>query len=232
MNDRHRYRAFAKYSKVMYYDEEDLSITPMGMISYENSNKKLFFAFDNNEIVMQCTGLKDKSGKLIYEGDIVKYTHDTGHTNTTSIYSEDYQWRLSGTMLPFSIFAKTYIEVIGNIYENPELLNTANSPQLTCDDNDQEQPEQPEYDEWMKRQQQEYDEWMKRQQQYEYDKWVKSLRDPLIITCHWCETGDGYPFFCTIGQKYTECDGDDTECEDYMPKKQEESPPETSLKNP
>lgn len=83
---------------------------------------------NNYSIIMQYTGLKDKNGKDIYEGDI--------------IYVEEYYEKRNGIIVPdlertgFKIewCAKTEfneyihvrikeIEVIGNIYQNPELLN-------------------------------------------------------------------------------------------------------------
>lgn len=75
--------------------------------------------------VMQYTGIKDKNKKEIYEGDIVKYTF----YNKTSIYKVKYNqktssWQLSNKYENVDIqFAfKSRLEVIGNIYENPELL--------------------------------------------------------------------------------------------------------------
>ncbi len=79
------------------------------------------------ETLGQCTGVKDKNVQLIFEGDIVRYTHkDDGTENTAAVYFSNYEWKLSNTMLPFSIFANTIIEIIGNIHDNPELLVTPN----------------------------------------------------------------------------------------------------------
>jgi len=72
----------------------------------------------------QYTGLKDKTGKAIYEGDIVTGLFD--HTDIIGhiIYGSDatffiYRKGLYGIGLNN---AEDWLEVIGNIYENPELL--------------------------------------------------------------------------------------------------------------
>ena len=67
--------------------------------------------------LMQFTGLTDKNGKEIYDGDVVKYRE--------GVYKVD--WFENGFYLFRDVRAKFDIwwvetEVIGNIYENPELL--------------------------------------------------------------------------------------------------------------
>ena len=92
--------------------------------------------FDDIEI-MQCAGLKDKNGVEIYEGDIVLIDDDGDSYITTIVWcSEDNypafdldfkyipdEWHYDSNALS-SIMNNDYetIEVIGNIYENPELL--------------------------------------------------------------------------------------------------------------
>jgi uncharacterized phage protein (TIGR01671 family) len=77
--------------------------------------------------IMQYTGLKDKNEVEIYEGDIVKYNYSrsdyanlaiTFHNGRFCFDIEPYQFGEN-----FSNVLPTYgLEVIGNIYENPELL--------------------------------------------------------------------------------------------------------------
>ena len=82
----------------------------------------------DNGIICQYTGLKDKNGKEIYEGDIVA---EHGHYyNSDKIVYQKIQWKenyscwLKGEyerLTPKNV-EKYKIEVVGNIYENSELL--------------------------------------------------------------------------------------------------------------
>jgi hypothetical protein len=69
--------------------------------------------------MLQFTGLKDKNGREIYEGDIFRYYH-YGELNVVE-YGEG-EYLLENHGLPLNEWNKGG-EVIGNIYENPELLN-------------------------------------------------------------------------------------------------------------
>lgn len=78
--------------------------------------------FDDKKLI-QCTGLKDKNGKLIYEGDICKYKFEEIDEQKAIIYFN--KELCSFLAKPLNDFQYTRInncEVIGNIYENPELL--------------------------------------------------------------------------------------------------------------
>ena len=83
-----------------------------------------------NVELMQYTGLKDKNGKEIYEGDIVKYKfpYDTRlkHISPVKFLETEASFGIKdiyGNEIPlYTISANNYFEVIGNIYENKNLL--------------------------------------------------------------------------------------------------------------
>lgn len=108
----------------------------------KHSKKMIYFDFSNvfggklegnvniND-VMQYIGLKDNNSKEIYCGDIVllrgRYTtgddfKDTGYVKFDSIYAFEYRIVSTIDNYSFGRFSSEYLEVIGNIYENPELL--------------------------------------------------------------------------------------------------------------
>lgn len=83
------------------------------------------------ETVGQYTGLKDKNGKLIFEEDIIKtkeYGRDIGHSNVNNfdIFKVIYEpavFRLENVRRGFNLVGNgNDFEIIGNIHDNPELL--------------------------------------------------------------------------------------------------------------
>lgn len=129
-----------------YYDESDeesYMIVPNGNVTYASGAYEedgVWFtdttSATDDVIVEQYTGLKDKNGKEIYEGDVVKLTGKIAE-NKCTVYKVGW----AGCLVAFDLFpvernksdigylneveAHRY-EIIGNIHENPELLSGTN----------------------------------------------------------------------------------------------------------
>jgi uncharacterized phage protein (TIGR01671 family) len=129
-----KFRAWEHSKKLMIYQAGAIS-------SYE----RFFRAIPIKPILMQFTGLHDKNGKEIYEGDIIK--HDLGLPEWTKypfyvvfefgsfqMKIKDNPKTLSFVYHAFSAMEngvinsqdeyESHIEVIGNLHEHPELLKT------------------------------------------------------------------------------------------------------------
>lgn len=85
----------------------------------EDHKTELHQANGDDTFLMQYTGLKDKNGGEIYEGDVVRY----GGLEYKVEY-DDASFNLIGELDSHTLGFVTlqHCEVIGNIYENPELL--------------------------------------------------------------------------------------------------------------
>lgn len=133
MKDRFKFRAWNLEKGIMHYNAEDTydGISENGI---EHSNFSAVLE-DNEYVVMQCTGLKDKNGKLIYEGDIVKYTDCEGKETIgyltidrfnlltfANMVNCDFCEEWADVVKAVFFTGNSTIEVIGNIYENKELL--------------------------------------------------------------------------------------------------------------
>ena len=111
-----KFRAWALYSREMFFPSDEFFLSEGKLDPIPNT------------ILMQYTGLKDKNGKEIYEGDIVdaQIGNEYGSWSSQQV---SVVWHQDATC--FAIKHPTEdlhasigrdVVIIGNIYENPELL--------------------------------------------------------------------------------------------------------------
>ena len=80
---------------------------------------------DPDIILMQYTGLHDKNGKEIYEGDIIQMGEAVPHIGEVVFHHGGFKMRGETAFISFIQTANMETsKIIGNIYENPELLET------------------------------------------------------------------------------------------------------------
>ena len=143
-----KFRAWDKKEK-LFVDAAGLAISAFGE-PMEFGNGDCHFNMDDL-VVMQFTGLLDKNGKEIYEGDIIKRWRSAWYGDTGTVLEDTIEenkdtkmsgrrrffpveWREETTgFYPFTecstacwdgeIIPNKEVEVIGNIYEHPDLLS-------------------------------------------------------------------------------------------------------------
>lgn len=122
-----KFRAWDKSNEEMINFDEIEGINFEGEFLYIGTSKNLecMLGFEFAEL-MQYTGLKDKHGKEIYEGDIIRYEHSAVGSIVRVVQYKygmyGVEGNVKGTQIPFANILNSTREIIGNIYENPELL--------------------------------------------------------------------------------------------------------------
>ena len=141
MNRTIKFRAWNKssheMSEVVALSSTYVTLSPIDNDDEGNNNYELEHTLCEDgsgivqAIVLQFAGVSDKNGKEIYEGDIVKI-EDYGVAKITFvdgsfmcewIDDEAYSMELSQIIWKQRLYIKNLFEVVGNIYENPELLS-------------------------------------------------------------------------------------------------------------
>lgn len=126
-----KFRCWDTGINFMYYDTDCYNIYNENYNGLHSGYEDKYGTWHQNKL-MQYTGLKDKNEKEIYEGDIVTYDlgfDDEKPENYKIIFDNKecaylmFSLNDKSRLRHFTYSAKNDCEVIGNIYENSELLN-------------------------------------------------------------------------------------------------------------
>ena len=141
-----KFRGVFKVRDNDYYSEDEknyieskqheilsISIGSHCTIAYQDTVMTVFEMHCSNYDILQFTGLVDRNGKEIYENDIVKVHIENADFITVVTWGKNSRgWKLKcdrtkidrwGTIKYYSLPSSDRIEIIDNIFDNPELLN-------------------------------------------------------------------------------------------------------------
>ena len=119
-----KYRVWDKVEKKF---TKDITVDQEGNLILTLNEENFPFGFrslsEERYIISECSSFKDKNGKDIYNGDIISYKF-YGENNLYKVVYDGKEWSLWNKIekaLVLDAF-KTRLEIVGNIYENLELL--------------------------------------------------------------------------------------------------------------
>lgn len=120
MNDRFKFRVWGKERK------RYTSVNPVFMRIDRHTREIVMPNGDGQYVIEQCTGLRDKNGKLIYEGDVLQYTDTNGFKIRQEVVWNNENARFAH-IVDLGCFCRTFSpldqelcsqkEIVGNIHE-------------------------------------------------------------------------------------------------------------------
>lgn len=135
MQNRFRFKVYYKpHNKV--YNVICLNCDRQKEIIIEYNGSTALVEWENC-VILQATGLSDKNGKLIYEGDIIEFTDNvTINGSKTHVAKVEHNKEFNAYMYHAECMGwytinpsqnkRFKVKVIGNVYEHPELLEVEN----------------------------------------------------------------------------------------------------------
>ena len=116
-----------EFRNLGYMDLEDGGDGLYGLMGHALTTSKGIDTNKKEFIIQQWTGLKDSKGNEIYEGDIISYLQHLFNTSPDNypVKTKEVKWKnMQGCWNVYESQAgESDLEVIGNIFENSELLN-------------------------------------------------------------------------------------------------------------
>lgn len=125
-----KFRAYDSGSLCRMYQPDEVMVGDGNIWIIDEDGVAGEWIVNNDLNLMQSTGLKDKNGKEIFEGDILAFETDEGILNVNIFYDSKHALFMFESkkyneedLLAELVENNTYpFEIAGNIYENPELF--------------------------------------------------------------------------------------------------------------
>jgi hypothetical protein len=132
-----KYRVWDRYAEsddgkegVMFAGDSHYALLPNGSILMECGDDGWDECSSKGLVVMRSTGIKDSTGKLVYEGDILdiynwghpRESQELLHRAEVAWNVDEHEWDLHPYFDCDSYDRFRNVKIVGNIHENPELL--------------------------------------------------------------------------------------------------------------
>ena len=121
-----KFRAYDSGSLCRMYQPDEVMVCDGNIWIIDEDDVAGEWIVNNDLNLMQSTGLVDKEGTEVFEGDILHHQIQTEYTFIVKYDEDNARWYGDGLSRTYRIDLMKcfmqYYKVIGNIYENPELL--------------------------------------------------------------------------------------------------------------